>query len=263
MYQGICDRHNDNIMVTTSGNLFHIDFGKFLGDAQMMAGFRRDRAPFVFTADMAYVINEGDRPSKSYQFFVDLCCRCFILVRQNGDFLLSLLSMMIRSGIFGLSPETIKYFHNALMPNLMESQAKVEFHRLIDKALKSFATQFNFFIHSIAQSLSGSGSGGGAGSNGTQEDRSGAVQDMSSMDGAKSSSAVGDESSLSESASQFSFTKIRFSESPTEHITHLEIVDHRCFDAYDRSGVFFYKVRKGGEKWANFQPEVDLDKVFD
>ena len=148
---GICDRHNDNIMLTTSGHLFHIDFGKFLGDSQMMGTIKRDRVPFVLTSDMAFVINGGDKPSKQFQSFGDLCCQAFNILRKNSGFLISLFSLMFYSKISGLHQDAVKYIHRALMPGLSEVEAMSQFTRMIEESLKSKFTQFNFFMHNLAQ----------------------------------------------------------------------------------------------------------------
>lgn len=148
---GICDRHNDNIMLKTSGHLFHIDFGKFLGDAQMFGNFKRDRTPFVLTSDMAYVINMGDRPSIKFQHFVDLCCKAFNIVRKHGDLLLHMLALMATSGIPGVTADAVNYVRNALLPGQSNPEAAASFAKLIHISLKSWFTQFNFFLHNLAQ----------------------------------------------------------------------------------------------------------------
>ncbi|XP_045593845.1 phosphatidylinositol 4-phosphate 3-kinase C2 domain-containing subunit alpha isoform X2 [Procambarus clarkii] len=148
---GICDRHNDNIMLKTSGHLFHIDFGKFLGDAQKFGSFKRDRTPFVLTSDMAYVINGGEKPSDKFQSFVDLCCRAFNIIRHNGQLLLYLFALMASSGIPGVTWDAVTYVERSLLQDKTNAEAGAMFSRMIQESLKSWFTQVNFFIHNLAQ----------------------------------------------------------------------------------------------------------------
>jgi phosphatidylinositol-4,5-bisphosphate 3-kinase catalytic subunit alpha/beta/delta len=71
---GVADRHSDNIMVRENGQLFHIDFGHILGNFKMKLGVKRERAPFVMTHDIVYVINNGpDKDVKEFHSFQKLC----------------------------------------------------------------------------------------------------------------------------------------------------------------------------------------------
>ena len=94
---GIGDRHNDNVMLSKAGHLFHIDFGHFLGNFKSKFGIKRERAPFVMTPDFAYVL--GDKGSDKFEQFVCHCCRAYGIMRKHSHMLITLFSLMLSTGI--------------------------------------------------------------------------------------------------------------------------------------------------------------------
>lgn len=61
---------------------------------------------------------------------------------------------MTSSGICSITPESVGYMHRALLPEMSNPEASAHFTRLIEESLQTKFTQFNFFLHNLAQNLS-------------------------------------------------------------------------------------------------------------
>eukprot|EP00298_Acanthocystis_sp_HF-20_P016997 c21646_g3_i1.p1 GENE.c21646_g3_i1~~c21646_g3_i1.p1 ORF type:complete len:249 (-),score=94.44 c21646_g3_i1:9-755(-) len=151
---GIGDRHDDNIMFTRQGHVFHIDFGHFLGhfkDFKKIPGIRikRERTPFVFTPDWAVAM--GGLQSTGFQEFVDLCCKAYLIIRKNASLFINMFAMMLSTGIPELEDEEdIQYMIDVLKLDVSDEEATNQLKKLIHDSHNNRFKLIDGYFHIVA-----------------------------------------------------------------------------------------------------------------
>lgn len=150
---GIADRNPDNIMVSEDGRIFHIDFGHFLGHFKKKFGINRERVPFVLTEDFLHVIACGSdfRTSAESDTFRELCDEAYVSLRRHSNLLITLFTMMLRTGIPELRTlDDISYLKTSLQVGVSEEKAREFFQaQFFEACCGAWATKVDWFFHNI------------------------------------------------------------------------------------------------------------------
>jgi len=148
---GIGDRHNGNIMVQKNGRLLHIDFGHFLGNFMTKMGISRERTPFVFTSQMAYVILDGKKfnpQNERYIAFEKRCVDAFELLRNRATEMESMFLLMVSAGLPELVySEDVIYLRDMLCLDMTQEQAAKSLKKNLSAAMNDSMRVVDNFAH--------------------------------------------------------------------------------------------------------------------
>uniref|UniRef100_A0A8C5J3C9 Phosphatidylinositol 4,5-bisphosphate 3-kinase catalytic subunit delta isoform n=1 Tax=Junco hyemalis TaxID=40217 RepID=A0A8C5J3C9_JUNHY len=151
---GIGDRHSDNIMVRETGQLFHIDFGHFLGNFKTKFGINRERVPFILTYDFVHVIQQGKtNNNEKFERFRGYCERAYMILRRHGLLFLHLFALMKAAGLPELScSKDIQYLKDSLALGKTDEEALKHFRVKFNEALReSWKTKVNWLAHNVSK----------------------------------------------------------------------------------------------------------------
>ena len=129
-----------------NGELFHIDFGHFLGHFKYKMGIKRERAPFVFTSQFKSVLDVKGY----YDEFKQKLHEAYKILREHSDVLVTLLRILICTDIPELTEKDIEYLNQSLVLNYSPKEADKFLDDKLKESIDSWSVPINFWIHYIA-----------------------------------------------------------------------------------------------------------------
>lgn len=144
---GVGDRHLDNLLLSTDGHLFHVDFGFILG---------RDPKPFPPPMKLCKEMIEamGGANSPHYLSFQQYCYTAFTTLRRNANLILNLFSLMVDANIpdIKIEPEkAVMKVQEKFRLDLTEEAAISYFRGLISESVNALFPQIMETVHKWAQ----------------------------------------------------------------------------------------------------------------